>query len=44
VEDAEDILIEVSAAAVALLPVGEAHPTASIEVVEPPATARRGRE
>src|SRR5665647_461914 len=35
VEDAEDILIEVSAAAAALLPVGEAHPTGSIDVVEP---------
>ncbi|GAA3881632.1 hypothetical protein GCM10022381_24860 [Leifsonia kafniensis] len=33
-EDAEDTLIEVSAASVGLLPVGEAHPTGSIEVVE----------
>lgn len=43
VEDAEDILIEVSAAAAALLPVGEAHPTGAIDVVEPPATARGER-
>lgn len=34
IEDAEDILIEVSAAAGALPPVGEAHPTGSIEVVK----------
>ncbi len=34
IEDAEDILIEVSAAAAALPPVGEAHPTGSIEVAK----------
>ncbi|NYJ20634.1 MDR family MFS transporter [Glaciibacter psychrotolerans] len=33
IEDMEDILIEVSAAAVALPPVGEAHPTGSIQAV-----------
>jgi len=33
-EDAEDTLIEVSAASVGLLPVGEAHSTRAIEVVD----------
>lgn len=33
-ENAEDALIEVSAASVALPPVGESHPTGSIEVIE----------
>jgi len=34
-EDAEDTLIEVSAAAVALPPVGEAHDTRSIDISAP---------
>jgi len=34
-EDTQDILIEVSAAAVALPPVGEAHDTRSIDISEP---------
>ena len=41
VEDAEDTLIEVSGASVALPPVGQAHPTGSIQVIEAPKTEAR---
>ena len=41
VEDAEDTLIEVSGASVALPPVGQAHPTGSIQVIEAPKTETR---
>ena len=41
VEDAEDTLIEVSGASVALPPVGQAHPTGSIQVIEASKTETR---
>ena len=41
VANAEDTLIEVSGASVALPPVGQAHPTGSIQVIEAPKTETR---